>query len=231
MATNDTSYQNQWKNLYTFSTAAAGRYYVRVQTPVQTTNSRGSNGYALRVRSGGSNNVCTTITNPTTCPQLHAVSAMSIYANLSGTTATFYLAEIDAIHAGKTMRINLFDTGEGANTLKIIGPDNVAKSFTWTTPCSPQTPPYGGCSGSGTSLDVSNVGCPGSGCPQPYAGLHSTSKYSDRYITIDIPLPPNYNGSGGNYWWKIQYGMTSSAPTDRTTWTVNIVGDPVHLLQ
>lgn len=231
VTTNDATYQNQWKNLYTFANAAAGRYYVRVQTPVQTTNSRGSNGYALRARSGGSTSACTTITNPTTCPQLHAISAMSIYANLSGTSASFYLAQIDAIHAGKTMRINLFDTGEGANTVEIYGPDGVAKSFTWTTPCSPQTPPYGGCSGSGTSLDVSNTGCPGSGCPQPYAGLRSTSKYSDRFITIDIPLPSNYNGFLGNYWWKIRYTMTNGTPTDRTTWSVNIVGDPVHLLQ
>jgi hypothetical protein len=230
VSTNDATYQNQWKNLYTFANATAGRYYVRVQTPVQTTNSRGSNGYALRVRSGGSTSACTTITNPTTCPQLHAISDMSIYANLTGTSASFYLAQIDAIHAGKTMRINLFDTGEGANTLQVYGPDNVAKNFTWTTPCSPQTPPSGGCSGSGTSLDVSNTGCSGS-CPQPYSGLHSSSKYSDRYLTIDIPLPSNYNGFSGNYWWKIRYTMNSGTPTDRTTWSVNIVGDPVHLLQ
>jgi hypothetical protein len=61
--------------------------------------------------------------------------------------------------------------------------------------------------------------------------LRSTSKYSDRFITIDIPLPSNYNGFLGNYWWKIKYTMTNGAPTDRTTWSVNIVGDPVHLLQ
>ena len=31
-------------------------------------------------------------------------------------------------------------------------------------------------------------------------------------------------------WWKIQYKVGSTS-TDRTTWSVNIVGDPVHLLQ
>ena len=48
---------------------------------------------------------------------------MSIFANLSGTTADFYLAQIDPIHAGKTMRINMFDSGEGASSLQILDPN------------------------------------------------------------------------------------------------------------
>jgi len=239
VTTNQSGYQNQWANLKTWSSPQAGRYYVRVRTPVQTTNSRGSNGFALRVWTGSSYTTCSTISSATNyssnCPQLHAISDMSIYANLSGTSATFYLAQIDAIHAGKTLRVLLFDTGEGANSVQIIGPDNVAKSFTWSTPCniSGLTNPYGNaCGGTTTTLDVADSVCPSSTCPQPYSGLNSKSKFSDRFITIDITLPTNYNGDGnGNYWWKIKYAMTNGAPTDRTTWSANIVGDPVHLLQ
>ena len=67
-------------------------------------------------------------------------------------------------------------------------------------------------------------------CAQPYTGLQSGSKYNDRFITIDIPLPSNYTTVyGGKVWWKVRYGV-GSQPTDRTTWSVNIVGDPVHLL-
>ena len=52
--TNDTTYKNTWKNLYTWSSPQAGRYYVRVQTPVQPNNSRGSNGFSLRAWTGSS---------------------------------------------------------------------------------------------------------------------------------------------------------------------------------
>lgn len=236
--TNDTTYQNTWKNLYTWSNPKAGRYYVRVQTPVQTANSRGSNGFSLRAWAGNSYTTCSTISTASnysaSCPQLHAVSDMSIYANLGGTAGTyanFYLAQIDPIHAGKTMRVNLFDAGEGAQKLQILDPNGNPATFSWTTPCSPQTPPTGGCSGSGNSLDVSDTACPSGNCPQPYSGLNSKSKYSDRFLTIDIPLPSNYTTVyGTKVWWKIQYQVGSTS-TDRTTWSVNIVGDPVHLLQ
>jgi hypothetical protein len=236
VTTNQSGYQNTWTNLHTWTNPHAGRYYVRVQTdPSQTSNSRGSNGFALRAWTGSSFSVCSTLTGSSTCPQLHAVSDMSIYANLdtggSGSQATFYLAQIDPIHAGKTMRVNLFDAGEGAKKLEVLDPNGNPATFNWSTPCSPQTPPSGGCSGSGTSLDVSNTGCPRSGCPQPYSTVNSDSKYSDRFLTVDIPLPANYTTKyGTKTWWKIRYTVGSSS-TDRTTWSVNIVGDPVHLLQ
>jgi hypothetical protein len=244
------TYQNNWANLKTWSSPQAGRYYVRVKTSAsQTSNSRASNGFALRVWTGNSFSVCSTNPSATNyssnCPQVHAISDMSIYANLSGTSATFYLAQIDQIHAGKTLRVLLFDTGEGANSVEILGPSGstyVPKQFTWSTPCNVAglTNPYNDtCGGTTTSLDVSDSVCTNSRCPQPYSGLHSSSKFSDRFLTIDITLPNDYNGScssslpcaNANYWWKIRYTMTNGAPTDRTTWSANIVGDPVHLLQ
>jgi hypothetical protein len=231
--TGQSSFANQWKNLYTWSNPKAGQYYVRVYTDAsQTTNSRGSNGFSLRAYTGSSFSTCTTITGQSNysanCPQVHAVSDLSIFANISSTQPSFYLAQIDPIHAGKTMRINLFDAGEGAQSLQILDPNGNPAAFSWSTPCNPPTPPTGACSGtasgSNPSLDVSGTGT------QPYTGLNSNSKYNDRYITIDIPLPSNYTTVyGTKTWWKVKYNVGSSS-TDRTTWSVNIVGDPVHLL-
>ena len=51
---------------------------------------------------------------------------MSIYANLGGVagdTATFYLAEVAALHAGKTMQLTLFDSGEGAQSIEVLDPN------------------------------------------------------------------------------------------------------------
>ncbi len=108
VATNASSYKNQWVRLNTWTNPKAGQYYVRVLTNAsgtETTNSRGSNGFGLRAFTGSSFATCSTITGSAnysaTCPQVHAVSDMSIFANLSGTTADFYLAQIDPIHAGQ----------------------------------------------------------------------------------------------------------------------------------
>lgn len=236
VTTDSSSYTNQWVRLHTWTNPKAGQYYVRVLTNAggtETTNSRGSNGFGLRAFTGSSFSTCSTISTASNysanCPQLHAVSDMSIFANLEGATADFYLAQIDPIHAGKTMRINLFDSGEGAGSLQILDPNGNPAAFAWSTPCNPPTPPTGTCSGTATgsspALDVSASGT------QPYTGLLSTSKYNDRFITIDIPLPSNYTTVyGTKTWWKVRYNV-GGQPTDRTTWSVNIVGDPVHLLQ
>jgi Putative Flp pilus-assembly TadE/G-like len=223
------TYQNKWVTFHTWNSPKAGQYYLRVRTLGGQLNSRASNGFGIRSYTGGSFSLCTTIPGASgyssSCPGVHGVSDMSIYANGASATADFYLAQIDPVHAGKTMRVTLFDAGEGASTLRIIDPNGNPANFSWSTFCSPPTPPTGGCSGSGTSLDVSGTGT------QPYAGLNSTSKYNDRYMILDIALPANYTALyGTKTWWKVRYSA-GSAPTDRTTWSVNIVGDPVHLVK
>ncbi|HEV7686341.1 MAG TPA: hypothetical protein VGQ80_07210, partial [Acidimicrobiia bacterium] len=75
------------------------------------------------------------------------------------------------------------------------------------------------------SLDVSGTGT------QPYGNLSSNSKYSDRTVSVFVKLPINYTSLyGTKTWWKIRYTTTSSSVTDRTTWSVNILGNPVHLV-
>jgi Flp pilus assembly protein TadG len=227
------TYQNKWATMYTWSNAQPGTYYVRVKTLAGELNSRGSNGFGLRAYTGSSFTTCTTIQGQSnysaTCPQIHGVDAISIYASIANTAPTFYLAQVDPVHGGKTMRVTLFDPGEGANSIQILDPNGNAANFSWSTPCNPPTPPsgVGACSGSGTSIDVSGSG------NQPYSPMSSGttgSTYNDRYIVIDVALPPNYQQQfGTKVWWKVKYSVSGTV-TDRTTWNVNIVGDPVHLL-
>jgi Flp pilus assembly protein TadG len=240
-STNDNSLppkQNAWVNLHTWTGfVEKGQYYVRVWTKASEPNSRASNGFGLRAYTTStwtSTSLCTTILNDpgysASCPQVHGVTDMSIFANLSG-TATFYLAQIDPVHAGKTMRINLFDPGEGAASLSILDPSGHEKQFSWSTPCPNLPPPRSlsiPCSGSNvSSLTVSDTG------PAPYAGWPDSYTFNDRYVTVDVKVPNDYTGADGT-WWKVKYvvgGDPDRAPTDRTTWSVNIVGDPVHLLK
>ncbi|MFN2607208.1 MAG: pilus assembly protein TadG-related protein [Acidimicrobiales bacterium] len=232
IASNDVTRQNGWTSLYSWANPAPGTYYLRVKTDAQASESRASNGFALRAYTGATFAPCSTVAfdlnySPT-CPQVHGVDAMSIFANLGGTsgsTASFYLAQVDPLNAGKTMQVSLFDAGEGAQKIEVLDPNGNPATFSWSTPCNPPTPPAGACSGANvTSLSVSGTG------PQPYGGLQSTSKYNDRKLTLDIKLPPNYaTVYAGKVWWKVRYTVGSS-PTDRTTWSVNVVGDPVHLV-
>jgi hypothetical protein len=224
------TYQNKWANFYTWTNPQAGTYYVRVFTKGGELNSRGSNGFALRAYTGSSFATCSTITGAANysagCPQIHGVDAISIFANFTSTTPTFYLAQVDPIYAGKTMRVTLFDPGEGASSMQILDPNGNPATFSWSTPCNPPTPPsgVGACSGSGTTINVSGSGA------QPFAPMVGNGTYNDRYIVVDIPLPTNYTQLyGTNTWWKVKYTIATS-PSDRTTWSVNIVGDPVHLL-
>jgi Putative Flp pilus-assembly TadE/G-like len=230
VSSGDTSYRNAWMSLYTIPAPQAGEYFLRVSTKANEANSFGSNGFGIRARVGTLFTTCTTIPSDpgysSSCPQVHGVDNMSIFANQTGSQASFYLAQIDPVHAGKTMEVKLFDPGEGASTMELLDPNGNPASFTWTTPCNPPTAPTGGCSGSGTILDVSAAGT------QPYANLSSTSKYNDRTITLHVSLPSDYSTRyGGKVWWKIRYTTGSSSVTDRTTWAVAIVGDPVHLVK
>ncbi len=92
---------------------------------------------------------------------------------------------------------------------------------------------------------------------QPRFGSDA-GKFNDRLVAVNIQIPKDYGceiGTGitvaGNYvdcvdlpneelpqsgWWKIKYipkadaGGAYYALTDRTTWAVQLLGDPVHLV-
>ena len=56
------------------------------------------------------------------------------------------------------------------------------------------------------------------------------SSFNNTWIEITIPLSSTY-GSGGLWqggWWQVQYNV--SAGNDTTTWSVNVNGNPVHLV-
>jgi hypothetical protein len=244
-----TTGQNSWVNLYTLTAPTAGRYYLQVQTTANEANSYGSNGFGLRahpssVTWNNATSVCSTILGDAgysaSCPQVHGVDDMSIFANQTGSSAAFYLAQIDPVYAGKTMRVDLFDPGEGASKLELLDPNGNPVNFDWTTPCGTvggttiAAPSGSSCNAAthtaGTnnvaSLDVSGTGT------QPYGNLSSTSKFSDRTVSAFVKLPANYASVyGTKTWWKIRYSTTGGTVTDRTTWSVSILGNPVHLVQ
>jgi Flp pilus assembly protein TadG len=154
-------------------------------------------------------------------PRVHGTERMAMYNNINGGSALFYLAQIDAVHAGKTAEIRLFDPGDvgGDATLRIKRPTQsgyVDATFSYTAD--------NGRSGT----NVSSI--------QTAAG--GSNLFNNSWITISVPLANTYGvgdtlvppGESQAGWWKMEYTITASG-NDTTTWEVTIRGNPVHLVQ
>lgn len=171
-------------------------------------------------------------------PKVYGIGSMEAYVRLPGGTASeFYLAQIEDVHAGKTMVIDLWDPGDTGSlsaSLQILMPtssDYVPATFSYTAAKGTTNSSASDCnSRSGTNVTAVTTNTGG------------TSLFNGCWITITIALPTNYSAphpstdsvtsDGG--WWKIRYtmgGAASSFSTDLTTWKVAIRGNPVHLVQ
>jgi hypothetical protein len=142
---------------------------------------------------------------------------MAAYTNLDAGNQSFYFAQIEAIHAGKTMVITLFDPGESSGDafLRILSPEGDTydyATFDWES--------NDGRSGN----DVTQIQTSDNG-----------ALFDNKILTIRVPLPAAYafgdldpNNIGEQGWWRIEY--QTSAANDTTTWQVELIGNPVHLV-
>jgi len=205
-------------------TLASGKLYRLHVTTTGATSQTGSDGH-------NSFTIWSTATGA--LPRVYGVGAMETFEPLpGGGSSIFYLAQIGAEHAGKTMEINLWDPGDTrplAASLKILAPTTtgyIATRFSWSARkvnSQGQT-----CNGTGTNVTsvTTNVG-------------NTTGTFNGCWLTIDVALPVNYTAptppgeTNGGGWWKIEYdmgGSTSDSAFDLTTWQVNLLGNPVHLV-
>ena len=245
---------NAWEDLAIVNPSADGdTYFIQVEAGRNSNSGTHSNGFALRANVPARNTsgrfwACSSdvvegspFYDPK-CPQVYGLQDMGVAANLTGTRAEFFLAAIGPEYNGKQLDITLFDPGEGAELLRIKDPNGSYATFDWSVDCpGGATQPTGGCAGSGTtSLDLvgdtasctENDAGPGrcSYNPQPGPRRISRWKYNDRSLTLSVDLPDDIVAEyGGATWWKIEY-TTGASPTDRTTWSVEVKGDPVRLI-
>jgi len=206
-----------WVPIATVTTA--GEYLIQISTP-PAAMSLGANSFSLRA-TNGSTALCDARINGASCPQVSGRTAISTFALVTGSTATFSLAEVASAYAGKQIVIGLWDPGEGLTQMRVLDPSGNAVPFRLRV-----TPTFDGSSptfssSSQTALDVS--GC-GSAYPQPGPYRIGSCRYNDRLVELLVDVPTTYTGG----WWSVEY-TAGTAPTDRTTWTVRVIGDPVHL--
>jgi Flp pilus assembly protein TadG len=214
------SYHLGWYQLASGLSGGSGGTVYRLHTstvdPTDVNDQKGTNarnGFAIYVSASGG----------TGSPRVYGIGAMEMFTPLpGGQSSEFYLAQIEAVHAGKTMEIRLWDPGDtnqDAN-IQILAPSSGgwgAASFTYTA--------ARGTTNSGATACNSTAGS-GSSVVTYASGA---SRFNGCWLTILIPIPPTY-AAPQDGWWKIRYNMTgSSTATDITTWEVNIRGNPVHL--
>ena len=210
-------YHNQWWTLATLTSPGSYRLQVTTTNPLNANDQIGvsaENMWGLRAVS----------TDPTHAARVYGLGKMVIYANVPNGQAGFYLGRIEAVHAGKTMVIQLFDPGDasGNSSIEILQPTATAYvpiSFNYIADSN------AGGSKSGTTTSLKTT-------------INGSTQYNNSWVTITVPLPKTYAAPlpatettpgvlGG--WWKIRYTY-SSATSDTTTWQVSIRGNPVHLV-
>lgn len=166
-------------------------------------------------------------------PRIYGIGAMEAYVRLpGGQKSEFYLAQIDAVNAGKTMYIDLWDpgdTGKLSANLQILAP--VSGGF------SPTQFTYQGSAGT-TNRDRSSCDNLSGTSTSVTTNTGNNSLYNGCWLRIQVDIPSTYTApvdpvSGEKGWWKIRYNMggsTSEYSTDLTTWQVTLHNNPVHLV-
>ncbi len=209
-------WHNKWWPLATG--LAAGTYRVQVQSAsVGAVNwkAQAENAWSIEVTDGGG-----------TSPEVHGLGRMAGYNILGSGFQRMYLAQIDQTAAGKTIEIDLFDPGDvsGNAFLRVLSPDGNAYNYATfdysTTP---------------TARRATVTPARGPGEPSSRPQRAAASSFNNTWLKIQIPLPSTYGSTGltpagetQSGWWKIEYQVAGG--NDTTTWEVNVLGNPVHLV-
>ena len=216
-------YHSRWYRLYSGLSGGANGTIYRLHTSstdpsnvAQQRNTNGESSFALYASATGGT------------PRIYGLGAMQMFTPLSAsggsTFSEFYLAQIEAVHAGKTMEIKLWDPGDtnplSAN-LQIEIPTSSGWSptnFSWSSAVGTGASGTASCDGD-TGTNVSSV-----------TTANPTSQFNGCWLTIDVVIPIGYTAEQSG-WWKIKYNMSGSGTSnDVTTWKVQIRGNPVHLI-
>ncbi|MDP9468109.1 MAG: hypothetical protein M3P32_05135, partial [Chloroflexota bacterium] len=252
------NYHNSW---YLLNPGGAGltggpngttyRIHTTGTDPSDITQQRGTDGeqsfaiYALSAEAQAGGAACLVALPPSICgyPRVYGLGAMQAYTPLSASgsprVSEFYLAQIDPVHKTKTLQVRLWDPGDTSPlsaSLEILYPDD-------TAPGGYQTASVTFSSERGTTNGNANSGCSPSApvgswkrTSSSTAGIVTSTGaslgiFNGCWLTIDAVIPLAYDGDNQG-WWKIRYTMNGNGTSnDVTTWTADIRGNPVHLVE
>ncbi|MBM6400954.1 pilus assembly protein TadG-related protein [Phycicoccus sonneratiae] len=187
----------------------AGTYSIQVKTNGQGTDAQeGHNRFALRARGSGANDKDNIA--------VAGFTKMALFANTPNGTSTFYLARIPGNSDGQFFNVNLFDIGEGAGTgsyVRVVPPAENGSSAK-----------FSGCTGKG-KYNGALIDCK----------VTVNSGFDGKWQTITVPIPSTYSctdSSPTGCWVRLEFNYGSgSSPTDTTSWSASLDGDPIRLVE
>lgn len=222
----------QWVTMCDFYVAEAGDYYLQVRTnvPVQTSVPVGADGARATtavftqtgdnttVNGAGNNRFALRVANaPAGSVSISGWQNMSMYMNYAGAEAEFNLVRVVPAAATKSLIIELFDVGDATN----------AGTITVLKPTDSNLPdPVQGCVGSGVRTGAL------SGCA--IDNVSSSAGFNGKTQVIRVPIPATYTcnvGQAGGCWFRVRFAFPGAVPSDTTTWSAQVSGDPVRLIE
>jgi hypothetical protein len=198
LAPNTGTNMNSWDNLCTVGSLTEGIYLLQVWS---SGDGVASNHYSVRANASGAT------------PRVFGLNDMSIYSNNLTANTELYLAEIEAVHAGKVLELSFFDAGDAGapSTMTVLDPFGDPVQCSWEVWNHSMTNLLSAASG-GCDWDTSN------------------QSYNNQWIVARIDLADEESDmcDGSNCFWKVRFNL--SDPTDRTTWRARVIGNPVQLI-
>jgi hypothetical protein len=202
----------------TAAQVARGTYTVRVRTDGEEPNGgTGKNGYSIRAAwvdpaTGSHTDSGLTVS---------ALERLPVFVNLGGATSSeLHMARVTPEYRGKWLRVELFDIGDtaaGTVNLTMLSPAGATGS-PWS------------CTISKVSAD--GVTPAGSGCS--ITGL-TRAEFNGSAVRIRVDIPEDYDCDrtvATDCWVKMEMSFNGgAAPTDQTTWSAAIEGDPIRLVK
>jgi Putative Flp pilus-assembly TadE/G-like len=194
-----------------------GTYTIRVRTDFEEpVGGTGKNGYSIRAAW-----VDTAGAKADTGLTVSALERLPVYVNLGGASSSeLHMTRVTPEYRGKWLRLELFDIGDtaaGTVNLTLLSPAGAAGS-PWT------------CTISKVSAD--GVTPAGAGCS--IVGLTRT-EFNGSAVRIRVDIPEDYSCNrtiATDCWVKMQMTFNGGAsPTDQTTWSAAIEGDPIRLVK
>lgn len=210
----------RWVTVCEIADPEPGRYLLQVKSNAPLGNplaintaidTWGHNRFSLRVGNGAPS-------DPSwdSGVRLFGNGRLPIYVNASGADTEFFLARVTPSTTRRVLNISLWDISDGGSSgsMRVVPPPDSGLSN------------FSGCAfgSSGGSYAPSPGDC---------SFTFSAGSLNGELMQIEIPLPDGYNcteTSPFGCWIKVEAPFAGSV-NDTTTWSADIVGDPVRLVE
>ena len=213
----------RWVTVCEIAVPQPGRYLLQVRTNAplgqplttspDTVNTWGHNRFAIRAGIG----------SPTDSSfddnvKLFANGRLPIYTNASGANTEFFLARILPSGADRILNVSLWDISDGGSSgsMQVVPPSSGAGEPGGT---------FSGCTYSSTGGTFTPQG----GCSFSF----NAGDLNGQLMRVSVPIPASYTCNTSDpfgCWIKVRAPFAGSV-NDTTTWSADVVGDPVRLIE